>query len=160
MVRPFACAVLSAAVLAATPAFSETHDIGEVFRDFESVCFAYAEEGYGVDVSFLIEQAGFKFSQKTKDGADVFNAPGIQLVIGDHACAFGMVGLPYSQMRQWTKSWAEAKGLNYDADAKRPSGEFSLWRGEGFNIGLQDDKFPDGTPITGLVLMRTKKPAP
>src|SRR5262245_12531271 len=138
MVRPFAYAVLSVAVLAASPVFAETHDIGEVFRDFEAVCFAYAEEGYGVDVSFLIEQAGFKFSQKTKDGADIYNAPGMQLVIGEHVCALGMAQLPYRQMLEWTKAWAEAKGLMYASNSQRPTGgEFSLWHGEGFNVGLQ-----------------------
>ncbi len=147
------------ALMIAQPACAETHDIGQVFRDFESICFAYVEEGYGVDVSFLIEQAGFKFVQKAKDGTDIFNNGDAQLVIGEKACAFGMPQLPYSQMLEWTKQWTEAKGLAYASSSKTPKGgQYTLFSGMGFNIGLEDNRFPDGTPLTGLILIK-KSPA-
>jgi hypothetical protein len=157
MLRLAASAVLLAAIAAASPVRAQTHDIGVVFRDFESICFRFAESGYGVDVAYLIEEAGFKFVLKAKDGTDIFNSSDVQLVIGERACAFGMAQLPYDQMLQWTKTWVEARGLTFTSTSKTPKGgQYWQWSGMGFNIGLQDDKFPDGTPLTGLVLIRNK----
>jgi hypothetical protein len=159
MHRRIAWTVLSAAMAAATPALAETHDIGQVFRDFETICFSYAETGYGVDVAFLIEQAGYTFVKKTKDDSDIFfNADGVQLLVGSRTCAFGMEELPYAQMLEWTKAWMEMKGLSPASTSKTPKGgQYWQWAGMGFNVGLQDDKLPDGTPLTGLVLMRKQK---
>ncbi len=155
MGRRIACAIMWCSLTAASPALAQTHDIGEVFRNFEDICFSYAENGYGVDVAFLIEQAGFKFLQKAKDGTDIYNADYVQLVIGEHVCAFGMAELPYAQMLEWTKRWVETKGLSYSSTSKTPKGgQYWSWAGMGFNVGLEDDKFPDGTPLTGLILTR------
>jgi hypothetical protein len=148
-------AIVSAALATAGPACAQTHDIGNVFRNFEAICFSFAQSGYGVDVTFLIEQAGFKFVQKAKDGTDIYNSDDVQLVIGERACAFGMAQLPYAQMLEWTKHWVESKGLTYTSTSKTPKGgQYWQWAGMGFNVGLQDDQFPDGTPLTGLVLTR------
>lgn len=155
MLRPLAYAAFVTGVGMAAQASAQTRDIGDVFRDFESICFSYAEHGYGIEQSFLIEQAGFKFLNKTSDGSDVYNSDATQLVIGEKACAFGMRGLPFEQMLQWTKTWVMSKGFANGVGAKNPHGQqFWAWSGEGYNVVLEDDKFPDGTPITGLVLTR------
>lgn len=155
MLRLLACGVLSVVLAATTPARSQTHDIGQVFRDFETICFAFAEEGYGVDVTFLIEETGFKFLQKAKDGTDIYNNKDAQLVIGEKACAFGMAQLPYSQMLEWTKQWTAAKGMALGSTSKTPKGgQYTLFTGMGFNIGLEANQFPDGTPLTGLILLK------
>ena len=45
MLRFLACAVLLAALATATPVRAQARDIGQVFRDFESICFTFAEAG-------------------------------------------------------------------------------------------------------------------
>jgi hypothetical protein len=155
MLRFLACAMLSAALASATPVRAQSHDIGQVFRDFEAICFNFAEQGYGVDVTFQIEQAGFKFLQKAKDGTDIFNNSDAQLVLGEKACAFGMAQLPYSQMLEWTKQWMLAKGLAFASSTKTPKGgQYTLFTGMSFNVGLEANQFPDGTPLTGLILIK------
>ena len=155
MLRMIASAALTAALTTSTVAHAQSHDIGQVFRDFESICFTFAEEGYGLDVTFLIEQAGFKFLQEAKDGTSIYNNDDAQLVIGGKACAFGMAQLPYAQMLEWTTQWTVAKGLAFTSTSKTPKGgQYTLFTGMGFNIGLEANQFPDGTPLTGLILLR------
>jgi hypothetical protein len=130
-------------------------NIQDVFSDFEAICFNYGEHGYSVEVTYLIEKAGFRFVQRTRDGADIFNSNIVQLVIGEKACAFGMPRLPFVQMLEWTKQWIQDKGLTYTNTTKSGSGgEYWVWGGQTYFVGLEDDRFPDGTPLTGLILTR------
>ena len=93
--------------------------------------------------------------ERARNGADIYNSRLIQLVIDDNDCAFGMFQLPFVQMLEWTKQWIEEKGLAYAHTVKSPSGgEYWIWGGNEFFVGLQDNKFPDGTPMTGLILTR------
>ena len=93
--------------------------------------------------------------ERARNGADIYNSRLIQLVIDDNDCAFGMFQLPFVQMLEWTKLWIEEKGLAYAHTVKSPSGgEYWIWGGNEFFAGLQDNKFPDGTPMTGLILTR------
>jgi len=154
-----ACAALCVAAVIAQPAFAQsdekTHNIQDVFSDFEAICFNYGQNGYSIEVTYLIETAGFKFIEKSQDGADVYASSIVQLIISDRSCAFGMPRLPFGQMLEWTKQWLTEKGLSYSNTTKtRSGGDYWIWGGNKFFVGLEDDKFPDGTPVTGLVLTR------
>jgi hypothetical protein len=158
-IRAFASAVAVALLLAvpsaAQPRGQQTNSIEDLFNEFEAICFSYGEKGYSLETSFLIEAAGFKFVERARNGADVYNSRLIQLVIDDEDCAFGMFQLPFAQMLEWTKQWIAEKGLAYAHTAQSPSGgEYVIWGGKDFYVGLQDNKFPDGTPMTGLILTR------
>jgi hypothetical protein len=158
-IRVFASAVavalLMAAPSAAQPRAAETNSIEDLFSEFEAICFSYGEHGYSLETTFLIEAAGFKFVERARNGADVYNSRLIQLVIDDNDCAFGMFQLPFRQMLEWTKAWIEDKGLQYAHTMKSPSGgEYWIWGNKDFFVGLQDHKYPDGTPMTGLILTR------
>jgi hypothetical protein len=140
---------------------SETNSIEDLFSEFEAICFSYGAHGYSVETTLLIEEAGFKFVERARNGADVYNSRLIQLVIDDNDCAFGMFQLPFRQMLEWTKEWIAEKGLNYAHTVKSPSGgEYWIWGGDEFFVGLQDNKYPDGTPMTGLILTRRKDTSP
>src|SRR5262245_7496420 len=140
---------------AAQPRNTETNSIEDLFDEFEAICFSYGENGYSVETSYLIEAAGFKFVQRARSGADVYTSRLIQLVIDDRDCAFGMFQLPFAQMLEWTKQWIADKGLMYAHTVKSPSGgEHWIWGGKDFFVGLQDNKYTDGTPMTGLILTR------
>src|SRR5215510_5000680 len=153
--RAFACAVAFAFLMAAPSAAQQTNSIEDLFSNFEAICFSYGEHGYSLETNFLVESAGFKFVEHARNGADVYNSRLIQLVIDDEDCAFGMFQLPFAQMLEWTKQWIAEKGLAYAHTAKSPSGgEYWIWGGTDFFVGLQDNKFPDGTPMTGLILTR------
>jgi hypothetical protein len=133
----------------------QTNSIEDLFSEFEAICFSYGENGYSLETTFLIEAAGFKFVERARNGADVYNSRLIQLVIDDNDCAFGMFQLPFRQMLEWTKAWIEDKGLKYAHTMKSPSGgEYWIWGNKDFFVGLQDHKYPDGTPMTGLILTR------
>ena len=154
-----ACAALCVAALMAQPALAQseekTHNIQDVFSDFEAICFNHGSNGYSLEVTYLIENAGFKFVEKSQDGADVFATSIVQLIINDRTCAFGMPRLPFGQMLEWTKQWLTEKGLVYNNTSKtRTGGDYWIWGSNTFFVGLEDDKFPDGTPVTGLVLTR------
>jgi hypothetical protein len=156
--RAFACAVVAAFLMAAPSAAQQTNSIEDLFSEFEAICFSYGEHGYSLETNYLIEAAGFKFMERARNGADIYNSRLIQLVIDDEDCAFGMVQLPFAQMLEWTKQWIAEKGLAYAHTAKSPSGgEYWIWGGKAFFVGLQDNKFPDGTPMTGLILTRRKE---
>ena len=163
-IRAFASAVAVAFLMAvpgaAQPRPAETNSIEDLFSEFEAICFSYGEHGYSLETSFLIESAGFKFVERARNGADVYNSRLIQLVIDDNDCAFGMFQLPFRQMLEWTKQWISDKGLTYAHTAKSPSGgEYWIWGGKDFFVGLQDNKYPDGTPMTGLILTRRPEEA-
>src|SRR5882762_1718928 len=154
-----AYAAIAAAALMVSSASAQsdgkTQNIQDVFNDFEAICFNYGTNGYSLEVTYLIETAGFKFVEKTQDGADIFTSNIVQLIIGDKACAFGMPRLPFGLMLGWTKQWIAEKGLMYSNTSKsRSGGEYWIWGGNQFLVGLEDDKFPDGTPLTGLILTR------
>ena len=150
-----AVALLMAVPGAAQPSGVQTNSIEDLFAEFEAICFSYGVKGYSVETSFLIEAAGFKFMERARNGADIYNSRLIQLVIDDRDCAFGMFQLPFGQMLEWTKEWIGEKGLTYAHTVKSPSGgEYWIWAGKDFFVGLQDNKFPDGTPMTGLILTR------
>ena len=155
--RAFASA-LSLAFLTAIPGAGqaqETNSIEDLFSEFESICFSYGQHGYSVETTYLIEAAGFKFIERARNGAEIYNSRLIQLVIDDNDCAFGMFQLPFRQMLEWTKEWIELKGLTYAHTVKSPSGgEYWIWGGKDFFVGVQDNKYPDGTPMTGLILTR------
>lgn len=156
--RAFAFAVAVALSVAAPSVAQQTNSIQDLFSEFEAICFSYGAKGYSVETSYLIESAGFKFVQRARNGADIYNSRLIQLVIDDRDCAFGMVQLPFAQMLEWTKQWIAEKGLAYAHTAKSPSGgEYWIWGGKDFYVGLQDNKFPDGTPLTGLILTRRQE---
>ena len=151
--------VTFAAVLTAMSAVSavsaETHNVREVFRDFEAVCFSYAQNGFGVELNLLIEQAGFTFVEKASDGSDVFNADAVQLIIGEKTCAFGMAQLPFDAMLGWTKDWAATQGLMHTIESKsRHGGQYWIWAGNDFDIALEEDSFANGVPLTALILVR------
>ena len=153
--RLHAYAAASIAVFLAGQARAENHDIREVFHEFEALCFDYAANGYNLDLELLIEKAGFKFVQKAHDGSSIYNGEAIQLVIGEKACAFGMPQLPFPQMAEWTAQWADIQKLVEAMELPSTAGpRYRLWSGMGFDIRLQEDKFPDGTPLTGLILTR------
>ncbi len=152
---PYASAAMCVVLTIVSPASAQNHDIREVFRDFEALCLDYAANGYNLDMALLIEKAGFKFVQKTHDGSDVFNADAIQLVIGEKGCALGIPSLPFGQMSEWTAHWADVQRLVDTMVAPSPAGpKYRVWAGMGFDVRLQEDKFPDGTPLTGLILTR------
>ena len=156
-VAAFAALVGVAFMCGSASAQSEekVNNIQDVFTDFEAICFNYGAHGYSVEVAYMIENSGFKFVQHTRDGADIFNSNVVQLVIGEKACAFGMPRLPFGQMLEWTKQWIQDKGLTYTNTTKSGSGgEYWVWNGNGFFVGLEDDRFPDGTPLTGLIVTR------
>src|SRR5262245_25317440 len=156
--RAFASAAIVALLMAAPSAAQQTNSIEDLFSNFEAICFSYGEHGYSLETNFLIESAGFKFVEHARNGADVYNSRLIQLVIDDEDCAFGMVQLPFAQMLEWTKQWIAEKGLAYAHTMKSPSGgEYWIWSSKAFYVGLQDNKFPDGTPMTGLILTRRQE---
>jgi hypothetical protein len=156
--RAFACAVMAALLMAAPSAAQQTNSIEDLFSEFEAICFSYGEHGYSLETTYLIEAAGFKFMERARNGADIYNSRLIQLVIDDEDCAFGMVQLPFAQMLEWTKQWIAEKGLAYAHTVKSPSGgEYWIWASKAFFVGLQDNKFPDGTPMTGLILTRRQE---
>jgi hypothetical protein len=139
----------------------QTNSIEDLFSEFEAICFSYGEKGYSLETSFMIEAAGFKFVERARNGADIYNSRLIQLVIDDRDCAFGMFQLPFAQMLEWTRQWIADKGLAYAHTVKSPSGgEYVIWGGKSFFVGLQDNKFPDGTPMTGLILTRRQNQTP
>lgn len=138
----------------ASAASAESNNIGDVFENFETICFSYATDGYSVELYFLIENAGFK-SYGISDGDDVYNSRLVQLIIGEKGCAFGIPNLPFAQMLEWTKSWADTEGLSYKNAGKRSNGgAFWTWSRKEFDITLEEDRFPDGSQLTGLVLNR------
>ena len=138
-----------------TSAVADTRNVQEVFRDFENICFSYAESGSGLELTLLIEQAGFVFVEKAKGGSDIFNSDIVQLVINEKTCAFGMPQLPFELMLEWTKDWATAKGLVQRESTKTHSGgQYWSWSGGGFDIGLEEDEFTNGVPLTALILLR------
>ena len=158
-IRVLACAAVCTAALLAGSASAQTEEktnnIQDVFNDFEAICFNFGAHGYSLEITYLIETAGFKFVEKTQEGADIFTSNVVQLIIGDKACAFGMPRLPFAMMLGWTKEWIADKGLTYSNTSKsRSGGEYWIWGGNQFLVGLEDDKFPDGTPLTGLILTR------
>ena len=156
--RAFASAVAVALLMASPSSAQQTNSIEDLFSEFEAICFSYGDKGYSLETSYLIEAAGFKFVQRARNGADIYNSRLIQLVIDDKDCAFGMVQLPFAQMLEWTKQWISEKGLAYAHTAKSPSGgEYWIWGGKNFYVGLQDNKFPDGTQMTGLILTRRQE---
>jgi len=156
-IRALASAV-AVALLMTVPGATQaqqTNSIEDLFSEFEAICFSYGEKGYSLETTFLIEEAGFKFVERARNGADIYNSRLIQLVIDDQDCAFGMVQLPFGQMLEWTKQWIAEKGFAYAHTMKSPSGgEYWIWSTKAFFVGLQDNKFPDGTPMTGLILTR------
>ena len=111
--RAFASAAAAVLLLAvpgaAQPQKSEPNSIEDLFSEFEAICFTYGERGYSLETTFLIEAAGFKFIERARNGADIYNSRLIQLVIDDNDCAFGMFQLPFGQMLEWTKEWIELK---------------------------------------------------
>ena len=158
-IRVLAYAALSAAAFMVSSASAQTgektNNIEDVFNDFEAICFNYGANGYSLEVTYLIETAGFKFVEKTQDGADIFTSNLVELMISEKTCAFGMPRLPFGLMLGWTKEWIAEKGLVYSNTSKsRSGGEYWIWASNQFLVGLEDDKFPDGTPLTGLVLTR------
>ena len=158
-IRVFACAAVCAAALlvgsASAQTEEKTNNIQDVFNDFEAICFNFGAQGYSLEVTYLIETAGFKFVEKTQEGADIYPSNVVQLIIGEKACAFGMPRLPFGLMLGWTKEWIADKGLAYsNTSQSRSGGEYWIWGGNQFLVGLEDDKFPDGTPLTGLILTR------
>jgi hypothetical protein len=157
-IRALASAVAVALSVAGPVAAQQTNSIQDLFEEFERICFSYGVKGYSLETSFLIEAAGFKFVERARNGADIYNSRLIQLVIDDRDCAFGLVQLPFEQMLGWTKEWIGEKGLTYAHTVKSPSGgEYWIWAGKDFFVGLQDNKFPDGTPMTGLILTRRQE---
>lgn len=155
VLRPFAWVMVCLAAAFATPASAQNHDIREVFQEFEALCFDYAANGFNLDLELLIEKAGFTFVQKGHDGSSIYNGEAIQLVIGEKACAFGMPQLPFPQMSEWTAQWADVQKLIEAMELPNTAGSrYRIWSGMGFDIRLQEDKFPDGTPLTGLILTR------
>lgn len=154
MYRRVAYTAIAAIITLTSQARAEDRNIKDVFQAFESICFSYAQNGYGVDVSFLIEQAGFKFIQRQKSGNDVYYSDTVQLIIGDRACAFGIAQLPYGQMLEWTKSWVANVGLADSAHDQSPKAHYWAWAGMGFHVRLEDANLPDGTHLTGLILVR------
>ncbi len=142
-------------VLLAWPAASQTRSIGNVFRDFEAICFAYAEQGYSIDVRASIGRAGFSFLQKTNDGEDGYALGVVQLIIGQKGCAFGMPELPFAQMSEWTKDWASLNGLEFaQMTTNARGGQYWVWTGRDFFVALEEGEFPGGTPMSGLILKR------
>ena len=145
----------AAMVFAAPSAFAQTRSIGNVFRDFETICFTYAEQGYSLDVRASIDQAGFQFLQKTGDGEDGYGLGVIQLIIGNKGCAFGMPDLPFAQMSEWTTEWAMFNGLEIAQMETNASGkQYWIWSGNDFSVVLEEGEFPGGTPMSGLILTR------
>ena len=158
-IRVFACAAVCTAALlvgsASAQTEEKTNNIQDVFNDFEAICFNFGAQGYSLEVTYLIETAGFKFVEKTQEGADIYTSNVVQLIIGEKACAFGMPRLPFGLMLGWTKEWIADKGLTYsNTSQSRSGGEYWIWGGNQYLVGLEDDKFPDGTPLTGLILTR------
>jgi len=150
-----ACAMAAVGVLLAWPAASQTRSIGNVFRDFEAICFAYAEQGYSIDVRASIDRSGFSFLQKTNDGEDGFSLGVVQLIIGRKGCAFGMPELPFTQMSEWTKEWATLNGLEIaQMTTNARGGQYWVWAGRDFSVALEEGEFPGGTPMSGLILTR------
>lgn len=149
------CAIAAFGALFAFPAASQTRSIGNVFRNFEAICFAYAEQGYSIDVRASIDRAGFEFLQKTNDGADGYGLGVVQLVIGPNGCAFGMAELPFMQMSEWTTEWATLNGLEFASMSTTPrGGQYWVWSGHDFRVALEEGEFPGGTPMSGLILTR------
>jgi len=158
-IRVLAYAAIAAAAFMVSSASAQTEEktnnIQDVFNDFEAICFNYGANGYSLEVTYLIETAGYKFVERTRDGADIFTSNIVELMISDKTCAFGMPRLPFGLMLGWTKEWIAGKGLTYSNTSKsRSGGEYWIWGGNQFLVGLEDDKFPYGTPLTGLILTR------
>ena len=148
-------AVTAVGILLAWPAVGQNRSIGNVFRDFEMICFSYAEQGYSIDVRASIDQAGFQFLQKTNDGEDGYSLGVVQLIIGPKGCAFGMPELPFAQMSEWTTQWADINGLEIaQMTINARGGQYWVWDGQDFSVTLEEGEFPGGTPMSGLILTR------
>src|SRR6267378_5560 len=97
-IRVLAYAAIAAAAFMVSSASAQTEEktnnIQDVFNDFEAICFNFGAHGYSLEVTYLIETAGFKFVEKTQEGADIYTSNVVQLIIGEKACAFGMPRLP------------------------------------------------------------------
>ena len=155
LLRSIAVAVIALAVNATATAAGEVRNVLDVFRDFEAICFSYAVNGNSLDLALLIEQSGFTFAHKAHDGSDVYDSDIAQLVIGEKVCALGMSQLPFRQMSEWTAQWADVQHLADAMVMPNPAGpQFRIWSGMGFDVRLQEDKFSDGTALTGLILVR------
>jgi hypothetical protein len=150
--RALICAVLAAIVcLSSLPARAQ--GIEGVFRDFETICFTYAEQGYSIDVRASIDRLGFQFAQKTDDGEDAYNSTSVQLIIGNKGCAFGMPYLPFARMLEWTQEWVMQNGFMLARTATSQSGgEYWIWHGMNFYVALEEHQFADGTTLSGLIL--------
>lgn len=149
------CAFSLIVALSALPAAGQTRSIGDVFRNFETICLAYAEQGYSLDVRASIDRAGFQFLQKTGDGEDGYGLGAVQLIIGNKGCAFGMPELPFAQMSEWTTEWAMFNGLEIAQMKMNASGkQYWIWSGHDFSVVLEEGEFPGGTPMSGLILTR------
>jgi len=148
-------AVTAVGILLAWPAAGQNRSIGNVFRDFETICFSYAEQGYSIDVRASIDQAGFQYLQKTNDGEDGYSLGVVQLIIGRKGCAFGMPELPFAQMSEWTTQWANTNGLEIaQMTINARGGQYWVWDGQDFSVTLEEGEFPGGTPMSGLILTR------
>jgi len=149
------CVLVGVGVLLAWPVAGQTRSIGDVFRDFETICFAYAEQGYSIDVRASIDQAGFQFLQKTNEGDDGYSLGVVQLIIGRTGCAFGMPELSFALMSEWTTEWATLNGLEFAQMATNSrGGQYWVWAGQNFSVVLEEGEFPGGTPMSGLILKR------
>jgi len=150
-----AIALAAMVLLAPAGAAAQTRDVGEVFDEFEDICFSYAQGGYSIDIRASIDRLGFRFLGKNGDGEDTFNSRVLQLIIGDQGCAFGMPNLPFEQMLAWTMEWVEFQGLTYTRMTTNPSGgEYWIWSGRDFFVALSEETFPDQTPMSALILTR------
>ena len=66
-----------------------------------------------------------------------------------------MPQLPYGQLSEWTAHWADVQSLVESMVMPNPTGpHYRIWSGMGFDVRLEEDKFSDGTPLTGLILTR------
>jgi hypothetical protein len=128
--------------------------VAEVFRNFEAICMTDLMSGYSLDVKLIIEKADFEF-QRNERGYDVYNSDLGQLIIAEKSCSMGMPGLPFDMMLDLTRPWAERRGFTMSGQSKSTSGGRRWeWKNGTIGLALEENNFPNGIPLTGLVSWR------
>ena len=131
-------------------------EVGDVLRNFETICLTDMQTGYSLEIKLFIEKAGYKFASNNR-GYDIFNSNIGQLIIGDTSCSMGMPGLDFTRMWELTKPWAERHGFERFSQATSTSGG-QRWEGydngDAVQLALEENKFPDGMALTGLIVGR------
>lgn len=146
--------VAAAFLLLAAAGPPPERNTGDVFRNFEAICLTDMANGYSLDVKLLIEKADFEF-QRSNRGFDIYNSYLGQLIISDRSCSMGMPDLPFETMLGLTTRWAERRGFITATPSPSTSGGQRLeWKNGANGLALEENHFPDGTPLTGLIMWK------